>query len=671
MDQKDVVRLYNVYNTLYQINNERGKGCINFCSDNQQWDPGVPAQRSAANKETLIFNNIKKYLDKIKSQNSQIAFQVNVNDTDDTQNQAEYRAFKLLVKHWFTSKNMMEKFIAAFDKCIDYGYAVGELNYGYFDKKSLNKEPILTIYDDPSEAFFDVRSQLKSRIDGNFCGRRRVLNKKDLLRAYPEMLDSSALQDKGNVVFDFWCRDKEKCYFVKLKTGVWYRQDLLTDDDYQNNVMRNMLGMIQRRKGTKDCIYYYRYVNTKAIIDGRAWPTEDLPLIYHAGLTEWSDKGPRSYPYAWYMKDAQKFLNLTKSQLATNLKNSTSTKFFLGPQHITNDHKADEIRNLNAYEGALAFGDDPSTIRIIPPTELPMTQINLAAQASQDLEAIAGSMSDMQMSDSVVTSGVALKEITNNIQMINAGLVAEQVRFIDSLCVLYVQMLPNICTEERDFFVKNENDKIEKVGVNIKTPSGLLLNDINNIRNKFFYEVEAGATTAMQQENTVGVLMQVYQINPQLLNDTADIFFKNTDTPYAQELARRVRARIDPDLIKVGNGEITEEQYQEIQQKKTAQQPPMPPEPPSAMMAAQAEAQKAQAATQNAKTNQMKAEAQIQQAQTKLHLDTAKTQSDMAMQDAKQELDKARLQLDATQAMINSQTAEANSDNGNDSSTAE
>jgi len=649
MDAKDVLKLHDFYKSRYEKNNQRAKSCIDFSTDNQQWDAGAAMSRQNKNKETLTFNNIKKYLNRIKSQNSQLDFQTNVYQKDASANQAEYKSLDLLIKHWFTNDNISEKFNSSFNKCIDYGYAVAEVNYHREDYLTMNLEPNIIIYDDPSEAFFDLKATLKSRIDGNFCGRCRELDEKDLLHVYPEFAASNGLKKSGNKLIDFWQREEEKCWYVKMKTRQWLRQDLLNDTDYLQNVERDVLGKIMRKRGTKYCIYYYRYLNEITVIDRAPYPTEDLPLVYHSGLTEWTKDGFKTYPYAFYLKDAQKLLNLAKSQIATNLKNSTGTKYFFGPNHVTQDHNIEQFRDINKYEGAIPVGDDPNKMLVIQPTELPATQISAAQMALQDIESIAGSMSDVQMSDAVVTSSVAIKEITNNIQMINVGLVGEHVRFIDSICHLIVQMTPEIVTEQRDFFVKNEDEKVEKISINVMTETGLIINNIKNLRNGFMYEVKVGASTTMQKQDTKKDLIGIYSISPQLLQSTADIFFKNSDYPDAIQLARRAQAMIDPNLIKVGNGEMTQEEFHQM---KTQAPPPQPPVNPAEMMVAQAEQAKAQAATQNAQTNQAKAQAQIQQQQNDQQLNQVKVSHEIGAKDTQNQLEATRVDLEATQKMI-------------------
>lgn len=669
----DVEKLYSDYSSAYSEYNRRGFETISFVEDSDQWESGVQNGRSIKNKETLVFNQVKKYVNRIKSQNREIEFAINVIQKEDAiyvfdesgdgnKSVSNFNSFDKLVSHWFSEKNISEKLTQAFDKCIDFGYSVLEVSWDYENDETFNRIPSLIVYDDPTEAFFDCHATLKSKIDGNYCGRRRILDDKTIYSMYP---DAEGIK-KSNVMIDFWRREKENADFVLLSTGVYKRKDLLTDGELENEAIRDSLGKLVTKKGLKSCIYFYRFINKLCVEEKVPYPTEDLPLVYHSGLTYWHKKGLATAPYAWYLIDAQRFVNLTKSQIATNLKNSTGTKWFFSPSHVTNDKIKEAIKNINAYEGALSLGDEPQKVMIVPPTELPTSMLSLSQQANAEIDSIGGSMLEAQMSDNAVVSGLALKTITSNIQIANAGLISEQISFIDSVCRILVQMIPKIITEERVFFVKNENGKLDKIGVNIMTQTGLVKNDIKAIRNGFVFDVTAGATTDIEKENTIKSLMTAYQINPQIFNATADIFFRSLPIKEANELADRAMAFVDPLIVKLGNGEITPEEFQQIQAQNQMQMAQQMQggmqETPSQQMLAQAEMQKAQADIQNAQTNAIRANQQAESQNIKNNLDAMKVYGQIGEKRNQERIDAVNAQLDATQKMIDIGRLDASSD---------
>jgi hypothetical protein len=220
MKYDDILKAWTDYSSKYQNNNKRGEEAIAFVYENEQWDGGTKASRTSANKETLVFNAVRKYCEQVKNQNRQIEFAINVYQCDED-NTSRFKAFDKLIKHWYYEQHVQEKIDTAFDKLIDYGYAVAEVNYYYEDKYTLNKKPFVYVYDNPSEAFFDTSCQLKSRIDGNYCGRRRSLTKYELIEKYGNVLGADAIKDHDNIVIDFWEREQSNAYYVKLKTGVF------------------------------------------------------------------------------------------------------------------------------------------------------------------------------------------------------------------------------------------------------------------------------------------------------------------------------------------------------------------------------------------------------------------------------------------------------------------
>jgi hypothetical protein len=623
---KTVEKKAKEYWALMSKSNQRGKKSINFVRNNAQWDSDSAAKRYIQQKETMTFNNIVKYLNRLKAQSRQLNFDVDVYQASTNTDSNNYESYDVLVRHWFKDKSIKEKFEYAFDKCVDFGYAVAEINYGRKDNYTLNLDPEIIIYKDPSEAFFDKNAELTSKIDGNFCGRKRVITGNELTKKYPKF---KKIKKRNNILYDFWFRSEKKEWYVLLTSGIWYRQDLLSEMDYETIVERKADGTIIKKRGEKNSIIFHRYINGE-LVKNQDYPLEDLPLVRHGGFTYWTPDGEQSYPFSFYMEDPQKLINLTKSQVANNLKNSTATKYILNNEMITNEQILKDLTNINAKEGAFAVGGNPRDILVIPPTELSVSILNLSSMVEKDLESVAGTAIDNQMSDSAIISGKAIRELTNSIQMINIGLISEHILFIDTIYRLLTQMLPKIWIEQRTFFIKDDSGEVKEIGINILTDSGVIKNNIQDLKNNFMYEVNIGASTDMQKEMTTKTLLTIAGTSPQLFNNMADLFFKNVDIPDSQKMARRARAFIDPMVVKYGDFDITEEEFHQYRQQQAANASKgVDPNAQSAAIAAEAENKKAQADMINATTRQVQTQADIENKQQKIILDKAELEQKM------------------------------------------
>jgi hypothetical protein len=150
-----------------------------------------------------------------------------------------------------------------------------------------------------------------------------------------------------------------------MKGGVYRRVDLLTESDELMKATEEDLEDLQKRlrkaklqlvKSSPVCkIMFKRTCGTRVITEPEEFPTDDLPLYYHPAFTVWTPEGYRTYPLTYILKGAQELHNFINSQLATAVKNSNSTKWFLDPKNIPSAEDIDRAKSLNMKEGAFVF----------------------------------------------------------------------------------------------------------------------------------------------------------------------------------------------------------------------------------------------------------------------------------------------------------------------------
>lgn len=649
--ESSVRKKYSDWFDAYQYNNDRGRQCIAFTQSNRQWDASYAGSRAEANKETLVLNNCKKYENRILNQSRQIDFMMDISPVNKSVDIKKTNAFKMFVKHIYNSSEQQSIYFKALEKCVTFGYSVVWVTYGRENKDTLNLIPVNELIDDPSSCYFDPTAKHPNKIDGNFCGFKSTLSKESIQLLDPALAKRTCVQENSNMIVYHFYRQKFSVNYVKLMTGVYKDVKLCTEEDVAN-YYRDALGNTDVKTDYNTKIYLARYCNNVLIDAPEEYPTDDMPLVYHDALTFWSPSGKETYPYTFYLQDAQKLHNFVGSQLATALKNSTSAKYFVSRKQIENEGTKQDMANVNSIEGTIPITPDPAMPNgmpyKVPADEIPQSLLAMSSQSSQEVESIAGSMMEMQPSDNVVVSGIAMKEVTKNIQLMSSGLVAAHIKFIDAICKIQTQMIPKIITEERVMCVEDNNGKIVEIAINQKTGTDIVINDIKDISNSFKFTIKASASTTMQEENTINSLTAIYAVNPQAFLVTADIFTKMLPTPYADELSRRFQATMDQPLLAYGNGEISLEEFQSIQKRKQQEQQAQEqtmmqnnPEFKAMQSASQAEHEKAAAAQQNADTNEKKQIVDAMAKQNAHELDSLKLQ--MTAQSKAMDLNMERL----------------------------
>lgn len=615
------------WSAYYSRNNERGIKFIKFALAGDQWDPGVATKRMTNNKENLTFNLMIKHLKRAKAQSKEIEFSLDISPTNKEaqENVEETNAFRLLLSSIILNKKITNVMSDCLDKTFEFGYSFVEVNFERENMMTLNSVPIIKLHKDPAMGFWDRSATHPSKIDGKFCGIKRMINREEVVLKYPHLKDSSKISDKNNTLIDYWYRDYHDEEFILLKTGVYKRKDMMTVDDKE---MRASKSDIEYMKfdayGDKpefsktcevSCIYFKRILNGIDVEKPCLFPTDDLPVPYHDGLTFWHpEEGDFTTPLVYHLEGSQKIHNYVNSQIATQAKNISSDKYFFGDEHVSTQTEINNMKKINSYEGGLKFGGNVQTIVRHQPAQLSESLINFSQATKNEIDEISGAMVNSQQVQQAVISGKALDKITHNTNVINIDVLGRHITFVNTVGMLIKQMIPKIVQQERSIIIKKQDGSGEAITINKYVESGTIINNVKDINNNFDYEITAGASSDMQKENTVRYLTQLYQLDQKgtVLNDTKDIYMRSLKTPDSAELERRVAANMDTNLIKYSQGAISEEDYMKAiqaqkqqQQQQQMQMSQLDPQVQSAKAMADAEHKKADASQFKAETDRL------------------------------------------------------------------
>jgi hypothetical protein len=652
---EQIEKQYNGWVDYYKDNKASGKKMMDFVIANNQWDDDIVTARTNKNQESLTFNQIIKHLRRAHTQLGEIEFTLNIAATNDKyqNNVTEQTAFRLVLNSILLSDDALNKFNEAGKKCLNYGWAFAEINFKYEDDETCNLIPNIIIHKDPSIAFWDKNAMHPTKVDGRFCGFCRTLSKDELEEAYPALKKVGWLSASENKVYDYWWRNYKEVEYVTLYSGIQKRLDLLTPDE------KSEIDKKAPIKTREICeIYFQRCCKGRILEKPRRFPLQDLPLVYHPGMTEWQpEKGEITLPYGLYMEGAQKLHNYSLSQVASQSKSLTGDKWLFESKHVQTQSQREAAKEINSRDGGFVFGPDIGTIRREQPAQISQTIVEVAGVTKQEIDEINGAMIDTQNAQQTVIAAKALDKITHNSEAINMYFMEGHIIFVNQIGKLFRQMIPELYTQERALLIKKKDGSGETIIVNQDAGTGYLINNIKDINNNFHYEISAGPSSTMQKENTVKYLLEAYNIPPQnpFFMATAHIFFRNLQTKDAAELERIAVALGDENLIKYAEGEMTMDEYKQAKaqqmQKQMEQQAEMAKNDPQAqgMIAA------AQAETEKAKAMQF-------DSQTKRIAEANKTQTDRMklMQDAKNEM--AKLQLEITKIQSQQSIAQANND---------
>jgi len=326
---------------------------------------------------------------------------------------------------------------------------------------------------------------------------------------------------------------------------------------------------LRRRKTTVTKVKHRKLSGAEFLSEEKVFPGIYIPLVPVYGFEVHTDGGRTFYSLIHQGKDPQRALNywISANTETTALQPKTP---FVGPVGSFSTYAAQwaaanqENYPTLEYDPVTVMGDDgtsmlaPPPQRSAPPTPSPgMTQEIM--RISESIKASLGIYDPSMGKPSNEISGKAI--ISRQLQGDNATF-----HFVDNLAVgirhvgrITIGIIPIVYTGQRTIRILGEDGTeslvplgrpVVKIGKGYQpAPEGQEGTVISFDAGEYDVVVEVGASFATKRQEMANLLMEATTANPALFAAAGDLLFKSLDVPGAEEIAKRIRATMDPALL--------------------------------------------------------------------------------------------------------------------------
>ncbi|HHZ70984.1 MAG TPA: hypothetical protein EYN54_12055, partial [Methylococcaceae bacterium] len=382
------------------------------------------------------------------------------------------------------------------------------------------------------------------------------------------------------------------------------------------------------------------------LLDGGGWLKDSektvfsyIPLIPVYGNYSKFDTKDIYFGKTLKLMDAQRGINFAVSGDTEDVAMSPTDAVWM----TRKQGQGEDYSRMNIDRKAVRFYEADDEAPSLP-FKMPRSAGNPAMQTAmanfQSLLRVTGNMDDPSMGQNPgLQSGAAIDSL---IGQSNNGNVKWFKAMEIAICHAYrvcVDAIPRVydATRQQRILGEDGTDKIVDLNTTVfdeQTQTNVSVNDLT----KGVYDVSCsmGAAFQNQQEKESDRLINMLSIDPQMVEISRDVLYKNQVGQGMKVVADRARKQgIQSGLI--GADEWTPEE-QEEQQLLAQQQANQPPQEDPNMVLARAEEGKAQADQMNAQTKQQQAQfdaqvksAEVQLAQDKIALEREQLQLEVAM----------------------------------------
>lgn len=626
-----------------KVNREEAAQDLNFLAGNQ-WPDAVKTERERDGRPMLTINRLPQFVRQITNDIRQADIAIKVRPEDDQSDPDLARIFDGLIRQIQYRSSAKHVYSQAAEHQASCGIGWFRVTTDYADDMAFEQEIKIKPIRNPLSVYCDPASVEPDRSDAKWIAVTEMIPKAAFEERWPKAkkvdveLPSNVMETRPF----FWATDETvRIAEFWRKVPVVRRLALFEDGSTVditdiNEFQRQMLPPI---KMERDCdtfkVEMYR-VSGSEILDGpHEWAGKWIPLIPVIGGEFPLEEKVYRYGAIRFARDPQQLYNYYRTAHAELLALQPKAPYLVTTTMLGDpDVKAmwDQAGKKNLpYLPYIADETGAKPDRLVPP-QPSVAMVNEGQLAAEDMKAVTGIYDASMGAKSNETSGVAIGRRDEQADTANFHFIDNLQRSLEYCGRILVDLIPKVYDNERVLRLMPENGEGEEdefVPINrvVYTDDGVpvVMNDLSAA--SFDIRVTIGKAYATRRmEAAEGLFEFAKALPPPHQAAIVDLIAKNIDVPEADEMAKRLRRMVPPQVLN---------------DPDDPNAPPAPPDP-----AAEAQAMAAQMELQKMELENQKVQAEIARAEAQLQAQIAKGQADIALGEQKLELERRKAELD-------------------------
>ena len=633
----------------------------------KQWEEKVVKERAADGRPTLTINKTQQFISKIigDQRRNNISIKVhpvsaNVKDVK-LQNSAGNKdystseVFESIIRNIESISNARSHYNMAFKHAVEGGFGWLRVLTDYSQSDSFDLDIKISSVRNRWAVLIDPQAKEADYSDANYCFIFDRISKVEFEKRYPGKTVGDFDSPLGEE-YDEWQDEKSirvAEYFTRIPivrklllmtNGEVYWDDEVKDvlDELSDEGIR-----IQRERDVKTFKVQWNKITAWDILDTKEWSGTRIPVVPVLGR-ELDLKGKRYFKgLISDSKDAQRMLNYWQSAATERIALAPKAPWVAPAKSIEGYEKIWQSANTKNYS-VLPYKPLPGVdkpYRDSPPS-MPSAELQMAMNMTTEMQGTIGIYDAGLGNRSNETSGVAINARKE-------GSDTGTYEFIDNLAMalrsvgdILINIIPSVYDSNRLIRLRFQDGSGDFVEINKtirdnQTGKEVVIHDL--AVGKYDISTEVGASFATKRMEAAQNMLDFTRAVPQAGQIAPDLIAQNMDFPNSQELAKRLKKMLPPNMLSA--------EEQEELQKDTP-----PPQPTPEQQAAQAEMQAKQMEMQG---KQQEQQFKLQELEAKSKLEQQKLQAQVQQEQLQLQQEQVKLET----ARINAQTKQVENAN--------
>lgn len=526
-----------------------------------QWPESIRKERQAAGRPILTINRLPQFIQQITNDIRQADLAIKVSPVDDNSDPKLAKIYNGLLRQIHYQSSAKYVYGTAADHQVSCGIGWFRVCTEYADDEAFDQELRLKAIRNPLSVYCDPAAIEPDRSDAKWMFVSDMIPRDDFKEKYPGISEDGIdpptdgtgdrltwLTRDGVRIAEYWERNPVKKMLGLLQTGE------TIDLGKIDKGMWGMLGVTRTREAMSYEVEQY-IIAGNAVLEGPyKWAGKWIPLIPAIGAEVPLETAVMRHGLIRFARDPQQLYNFNRTAAAETLALQPKSPYLVSAKMISKFKNIWDSINQKNYP-YLPYESDPDNPSAMPRREAPPQMsaafVKEAELADMDMKATTGIYDASLGAKSNETSGVAIRNRENQGDTANYHFGDNLQRSMWHAGRIMIDLIPKIYDNERVVRCLGEDDSEEHHRINQVVMgvdgSPVMINDLSAAR--FDVRATIGASYSTKRMEAADTLLQYLKSDPEALPMIRDLVAKNFDWPGAEEMAKRFKNSIPPNLL--------------------------------------------------------------------------------------------------------------------------
>ena len=525
-----------------------------------QWPEAVRRERDEQGRPMITVNKLPQFLRQVTNDIRQADLAIKTSPVDDESDPELAKVFDGILKQIQYQSSAKHVFSKASEDQAGCGIGWFRIKAEYADDSAFDQELRVEAIRNPLAVFWDPASILPDRSDAMWISVTELLPKATFKARYPDAAEASVqVPNEGSSAFwseaddiriaEFWRKVPYDKTLSLMPNG-----ETVCLDELDPMARMSMQPPVKQRKVKAHKVESWIISGSQVLSGPHPWAGKYIPIVPVIGAEIALEKRIYRYGVIRFAREPQQLYNVYRTASAEAVMLAPKAPWLATPNMI-GPYKGMWDNANRGNIPYLLYDPDPTAPGAMPQRQPPV-QINAAFMqessiAADDMKATTGIYDASLGQRSNETAGVAIRARQQEGDVANYHFIDNLKRSLEHAGRILLDLIPKVYDNERVVRIMGEGDQEQFVRINhvMMGVDGepVLLNDLS--AGRFDIRVTIGPNYATKRFEAAANMLDLLKAFPQAAPIISDLIVKNMDWPGADEIAKRLRQTVPPNIL--------------------------------------------------------------------------------------------------------------------------